>query len=214
MATKVRMYHFRISGKRGSPMTFRRVIGSVAAATVLALAPTAAFAYDEPEEGFVQVSDTNPAPGEPVEVLVEAGVDASEATLEVVSEQDSIGDGAIEIAGAQSMTKAAVAGGATTFTVTLHEEGTYTATGTNDAGEVVGQATLVVGDGVPGDDAGAGDTDDDAAAAAGDDSAAGGSGLGATGAGAGTAILGGAGALLLVAGGALLFARRRKASLA
>lgn len=196
-------------------MTFRRVIGSVAAAAMLALAPTAAFAYEEPEEEFVQVTETNPEPGEPVQVIVEAGVDSSEATLEVVSQQDGIPDSAIEIAGSQSMTKAAAPGGATAFTVTLHVEGTYALTGYNDAGEVVGQATLVVGDGEPGDDgAGDGTDDGDDAAAGDDDAAAGGFGLGDTGAGAGTALIGGAGALLVLAGGALLFARRRKASLA
>jgi len=194
-------------------MNFRGVLGSVAAAAMLALVPTAAFATDyvgDDEE--VAVSETNPAPGETFSATVEAGVESPEATLTVDSEA-GISDDAIEIAGTQSMTKATTAGSAD-FAVTLHAEGNYTLTGYDAEGNVVGESSVMVGDGEPGDaeggtdgDAGAGDDSDDAAGSAGSTG-----GLGDTGASAGTAVIGGAGALLLLGGGALLLSRRRKAT--
>ena len=194
-------------------MTFRGVLGTFAAATALALVPASAtFAYTGPEDEEVIVTETNPEPGEPFTTIVEAGVESPEATLTVTSEE-GISDDAIEIAGTQSMTKA-TAGGAAEFSVTLYAEGNYTLTGLDANGNVVGEAAVVVGDGVPGED-GAEDGDAEAGAGAGgDDSFGAAGGLGDTGADAGTAMLGGAGALLLVGGGALLFARRRKATLA
>jgi LPXTG-motif cell wall-anchored protein len=184
------------------------------------LTPTAAFAGEGYPNGPVPedvvVSETTPEEGEPVEVIVAAGEESPEATLTVTSDPASIPDSAIQIAGTQSSTKATTAGAAT-FNVTLFEEGRYALTGYDANGEVVGETMLVVGDAAPGGGAGGTGGDTDAGAGAGsDDSDAFGStgGLGDTGTAAGTALIGGAGVVLLLGGGALLYSRRRKATLA
>lgn len=191
-------------------MHFRRILGAFVASAALTFAPaTAAVAYEDVDEGLV-VSDTNPEPGEPFEVVVEAGVESPEATLAVTSEDPSVGDDTIEIAGSQSMTKETAAGAAT-FTVTLHVEGTYSLVGTDASGEVVGEATVVVGDGTAGDEDG-GDTDE-AEGGASPTSPTGGL-LPDTGADTTTTLLAVGGGLLLLGGAVvLLLARRRGAQL-
>jgi LPXTG-motif cell wall-anchored protein len=176
-------------------MTFRRVLGCALAALALTLVPTAAFAgdgYDGDDEALL-VSDTNPGVGEPFTVVV--NTDTDEATLTVTSQDSSVPDSDIEIAGTQSMTKATT-GGAAEFTVTLHAAGRYDLVGTDANGDRVGSAVVVVG----GASAGGDDTGDDGALG----------GLGDTGADSGTLLLAGAGALLLAGGGAVMLVARRR----
>jgi LPXTG-motif cell wall-anchored protein len=189
----------RIDPNRGRIM-FRRVLAGAAAAAMVVLVPSTAHAldYTGPDED-VAVSETNPAPGEPFKAIVDAEVGSAEATLTVTSESESTTDDEIEIAGSQSMTKATDAQGQAGFTVTLYAEDNYTLTGYDEAGNVVGQAVVVVGDGNPGD---VDDTDDDTTTP--------GVTLPNTGMGAGTAVIAGTGAALLVIGGFTLVASRRR----
>jgi LPXTG-motif cell wall-anchored protein len=196
-------------------MMLRRMIGTVAAAAALALVPAGAtFAYEDDAETLV-VTDGNPEPGEPFEVIVEAGPESDEATLTVTSEDPDVSDDAIEIAGTQSMTKATNAAGAATFTVTLYVEGRYVLQGFDEAGNLVGESMVVVGDGEPGSEDGTADDGDEAAGGGGSGGANAGGGitLPDTGASTGTMLLGGAGALLLAGGAALLYIRRRNTQL-
>lgn len=177
-------------------MTMRRMLGAVAATAALVLVPTTASAYNGEDEALV-VTDSNVEPGEPFTVVVDAGAGSDEATLTVTSEDPDVSDDAIEIAGSQSLTKATNAAGVAEFTVTLFVEGAYTLVGTDEAGNVVGESTVVVGDGEAGEEAA-------------EESGV----LPSTGAGSNMTLLGGGGALLLAAGTALLITRRRKAHVA
>jgi LPXTG-motif cell wall-anchored protein len=177
-------------------MTFRRALGCVLAGFALTLVPTAALAgegYEGGDEALV-VGDTTPGVGEPFRVVV--NTDTAEATLTVTSQDSSVPDSDIEIAGTQSMTKATTAGAAE-FTVTLHAAGRYDLVATDANGDQVGSAVVVVGA------AAGGDTGDD-----GDEGALG--GLGDTGMGSGTTLMLGAGVLLLVGGGAVMLVSRRR----
>jgi LPXTG-motif cell wall-anchored protein len=185
-------------------MTLGRILGSAAASAALVLLAPAgvASAYTGPDE-FVAVSETNPEPGEPFEVIVDAGAESPEATLTITSSDPSVPDDAIEIAGTQSMTKATTAGIAE-FTVTLYAEDAYTLVGTDASGNVVGRSTVVVGDGEPGEPGG------------GDEAAGGGGGtntgaiLPATGADTTTTLLAVGGGVLVLGGvTALVLSRRR-----
>lgn len=186
-------------------MNLTRAFAGLLVAAALTLTPANAFAgeYGGDDEDMI-VTDTNPEPGEPVEVVVDTGTgaDNDQATLTVTSQDDSVSDDSINIAGSQSLTKSTVAGKAR-FTVTLYVEDAYTLVGRDEFGNVVARTTLIVGDGVRG--AGDGTTD-------GDDSAAGGSagGLGSTGASVATTALAVGGSGLVLAGGALLLVGRRR----
>lgn len=190
-------------------MLLGRTLGTVVATVALVLAPTAVFAgeYGGEDEDMI-VTNTNPEPGEPFEVIVDTGTgaDNDEATLTVTSQDPGVPDSAIEIAGSQSMTKATTAGRAN-FTVTLNVEDAYTLVGRDEFGNVVSRATVVVGDGArgSGDAGGSGE-----AAAGGSAGSAAGGGLGATGASVGTTALALGGSALVLAGGALLLVRRRR----
>ena len=171
-------------------MTVRRILGCAAAVIfAIALSPSSALAY-EGDDSVLVVSDTNPAPGQPFNVQVDAGADSDEATLTVTSQGSSVAadDDDIEIAGTQSLTKPTNAGVAR-FTVTIHVAGRYNLVGFDAAGNRVGQSVVVVGDGAAGS----------------------GGGLPLTGVDGSTALIGGAG-LLLVAGGVALVASRRRSS--
>lgn len=188
-------------------MTLLRFGASLLMAAALILVPSAAFAdrYPPNPTGLI-ISDTNPEPGQPFEVIVDTRRQSDTATLTITSDDADNSD--IEIAGTQSMTKGTNAEGVATFTVTLWAEGVYTAIGEGENG-VVGRGQIVVGDGVPGGNGAArsGTTE-------GSDSGAG-FGLGDTGAGSSSALLAGGGVLLLAGGGAaLLYSRRRKMQLA
>jgi LPXTG-motif cell wall-anchored protein len=191
-------------------MSYGRILGGVATAAALILAPTGvASAYEGTDEA-VLVSDTTPAPGEPFRVVAEAGTESPEATLTVTSQDSDVSSSSMEIAGTQSMTKDTTAGAAE-FTVTLHAEGRYSVVGTDASGNVVGESVVVVGDGQTGEgDTGESDTGEGAAGGGSDA----GSMLPDTGADAGTMALAGGG-LALVLGGiaALVLSRRRKAEL-
>ena len=191
-------------------MTVRRILGCAAAVIfAIALSPSAAVAY-EGDDNVLVVSDTNPAPGQPFNVQVDAGADSDEATLTVTSQGSSVAadDDDIEIAGAQSLTKPTNAGVAQ-FTVTIHVEGRYNLVGFDAAGNRVGQSVVVVGDGATG--SGGGDEGAGSGAAGASAGSSTGGGLPLTGVDGSTAIIGGAG-LLLVAGGVALVASRRRGS--
>jgi LPXTG-motif cell wall-anchored protein len=193
-------------------MTFGRILGSVFAAAALTVAPAgAALGYGGADEEVV-VTDTNPAPGESFEVVVDAGADSPEATLTITSSDPSVPDSVIEIAGTQSMTKATTPAGTATFTVTLYVEDTYTLVGTDADGNVVGESTVVVGDGEPGEPGGDGDGGEEAAGGGGGSNA--GAILPATGADTTTTLVGLGGGLLVLGGVvALMLSRRRNAQL-
>ena len=125
-------------------MTVRRILGCAAAVIfAIALSPSTALAY-EGDDSVLVVSDTNPAPGQPFNVQVDAGADSDEATLTVTSQGSSVAadDDDIEIAGTQSLTKPTNAGVAQ-FTVTIHVEGRYNLVGFDAAGNRVGQSVVV-----------------------------------------------------------------------
>jgi len=190
-------------------MHLGRTLGSVVATAALVLVPSAALAgeYGGDDEDMI-VTETNPEPGEPFEVVVDTGTgaDNDEATLTVTSEDPGVSDDAIEIAGSQSMTKATVAGRAN-FTVTLNVEDAYSLVGRDEFGNVVARAAVVVGDGArgSGDAGGSGE-----AAAGGSAGGVAGGGLGATGASVATTALAVGGSALVLAGGAVLLLRRRR----
>ena len=190
-------------------MLLGRTLGSAAAAVALALVPSAALAgdYGGDDEDMV-VTETNPEPGEPFEVVVDTGTgaDNDEATLTVTSQDPGVPDSAIEIAGSQSMTKSTV-GGRASFTVSLNVEDAYSLAGRDEFGNVVARATVVVGDGSrgAGETGGAGDSAPGGAAGG-----VAGGGLGATGASVATTALALGGSALVVAGGGVLLLRRRR----
>ena len=192
-------------------MTVRRILGCAAAVIfAIALSPSAAVAY-EGDDSVLVVSDTNPAPGQPFNVQVDAGADSDEATLTVTSQGSSVAtdDDDIEIAGTQSLTKPTNAGVAQ-FTVTIHVAGRYNLVGFDAAGNRVGQSVVVVGDGATGS-GGGGDEGAGSGAAGSSAGSSSGGGLPLTGVDGSTALIGGAG-LLLVAGGVALVASRRRSS--
>ena len=192
-------------------MTVRRILGCAAAVIfAIALSPSTALAY-EGDDSVLVVSDTNPAPGQPFNVQVDAGADSDEATLTVTSQGSSVAadDDDIEIAGTQSLTKPTNAGVAR-FTVTIHVEGRYNLVGFDAAGNRVGQSVVVVGDGATGS-GGGGDEGAGSGAAGSSAGSSTGGGLPLTGVDGSTALIGGAG-LLLVAGGVALVASRRRGS--
>lgn len=199
-------------------MFFGRTLGSVLVAAALVLAPAPAFAapYAGDDED-IYVTETNPDEGEPFDVVVDAGTgrDNDEVTLTVSSLNPRVPDGAIEIAGSQSMTKNTVAGKAN-FSVTLYEEARYRLVGRDEFGNVVGRAMVVVGDGGRGTGGGGGNGNGGDNAGGGAGNNAGGSGLagavgglGDTGASGLTTALGLGGGALLLAGAGVLVARRR-----
>ena len=191
-------------------MTVRRILGCAAAVIfAIALSPSSALAY-EGDDSVLVVSDTNPAPGQPFNVQVDAGADSDEATLTVTSQGSSVAadDNDIEIAGTQSLTKPTNAGVAQ-FTVTIHVAGRYNLVGFDAAGNRVGQSVVVVGDGATG--SGGGDEGAGSGAAGASAGSSSGGGLPLTGVDGSTALIGGAG-LLLVAGGVALVASRRRSS--
>lgn len=189
-----------------SQMSFRRITGILFATASLVLVPSAALAGEYPgDPEDVIVTDTNPAPGEPFNVIVDGGPESDEVTLTVTSNDPGVSDDDIEIAGTQSMTKAAT-GGVAEFTVTLYVEGRYTLVGFDEAGNRVGETIVVVGDGTAGESGTAGE----GAGGAGAGGAVG--GLGATGADDMTMLIGGAGVLLLAGGGLALVAAHRRRS--
>ena len=194
-------------------MLLGRTLGSVVATAALVLVPSAALAgeYGGDDEDMI-VTETNPEPGEPFEVIVDTGTgaDNDEATLTVTSQDPGVSDDAIEIAGSQSMTKSTVAGRAS-FTVTLNVEDAYSLVGRDEFGNVVARATVVVGDGARAGEGGGGGGDN-AGGGAGNNAGGGiaGGGLGATGASVATTALAVGGSAMVLAGGALLLVRRRR----
>lgn len=198
-------------------MNLGRAIGTALVAATLVLSPSAALAYAGDDEDIV-VTETNPDEGEPFQAVVDTGTgrDNDQATLTVRSLNPRVPNGAIEIAGSQSMTKSTVAGKAN-FTVTLYEEARYQLVGRDEFGNVVGRAMVVVGDGGRGTGGGGGNGNggDNAGGGAGNNAGGGGladavGGLGDTGASGLTTALGLGGGALLLAGGGVLLARRRR----
>jgi len=189
----------------------RRAIVAVFAATLLVLAPSAAFGYSE-DDFDVTVSTTNPAPGEAFTVTVTAP-SGTEVTLTVTSDDADVNDEDIQIAGTKALTKTAVDGQAV-FSVTLTETGTYALVATDPQGNVLDTIAVVVGDVSAAPGGGDGSTGNDGSAglpgtATGAPATS--TGLPETGATATPLIIGGA-LLLLVGGAAIYFTRRMKVS--
>ncbi|WP_188037065.1 LPXTG cell wall anchor domain-containing protein [Actinotalea sp. JY-7885] len=165
-------------------MNRRRIALTVLAAATLAVAPTAAMAYDAPSFN-TSTTDATPTVGETFTITTN-GTTAGEAyTLTITSNPASISNDAITIAGTKSLTKTAT-GTSVSFSVTLTAAGTYTAQVFDAAGNLVGDEVLTV-------------TAAGAAAGA----------LPATGFD-GVELAAGAGALVLAGAGAVLVARRRQ----
>lgn len=130
-------------------MTFR-ILRVLAAAALAALVTTsAAQAYPAPEI-TVTISDSSPGIGEPFVVSATDLGDATEATLTVTSQDESVPDSAIEIAGTQALTKPVV-DESVSFTVTLSEAGVYDIVLTTDAGSSVSQVVTVGAEAAGGD---------------------------------------------------------------
>lgn len=170
----------------------RRTVLVAAAAVALILAPTAAMAYDAP--GFTStVSDSTPALGQPVTVVI-SGADANApVTLTITSNPASLSNDTIQIAGTKSLTKTANASGVVSFTVTLTGVGSFLLTATNAAGAVISTQTLTV-----------------AAAGAASGGVAGAQ-LSRTGF-EGMPLVVGGGVLVLLGAGAVVIARRRRSA--
>lgn len=165
----------------------RRTVTIAAAGLALALAPSAAMAYQAP--GFsTTTTDATPTAGVPIVITSTGFAPGDPGTLTITSSPASISNDAITIAGTKSSTKVADASGIS-WSVTLTVAGTYTAAVTNAAGQLVGDQVLTV-----------------AAAPTATTSP-----LAATG--FNSVELGiGAGVLVLAGAGAVLVARRRQAS--
>ncbi|PWD51927.1 peptidase [Serinibacter arcticus] len=166
-------------------------------AAVLALValPTAAQAYPAPPVP-VSVSSLNPAPGEPVTVTAGGLETATVATMTVTSEDPSVPDATITIAGTASLTKD-VPGSTVEFSVTHTVEGVYTHQITTDAGHDLPAQVVTVGTPSSGSGSGSG-------AGAGSGSSSGtGSDAGAAASAGGLAEtgVGSVGGLALLAGG-------------
>lgn len=121
----------------------RRAVLVAAAAVAVILTPSVAMAYNAP--GFTStVSDSTPALGAPVTVVI-SGADAkAPVNLTITSNPASISNEAIQIAGTKSLTKAANTSGVATFTVTLTAAGTYSLVASKAAGAVMSTQTLTV----------------------------------------------------------------------
>jgi LPXTG-motif cell wall-anchored protein len=129
-------------------MNLRRITSVALIGGFLAAAPTVAAAEYAADEYDVAVTDTTPEVGEPFTVTVEGPEGNPEITLTISS--PAVPDGAIEIAGTQSLTKATVDGEAT-FTVTLEEEATYTLVATDADGTVLSTQTITAIEAAGGD---------------------------------------------------------------
>ncbi len=182
---------FSLHNEAGATPTMRRVLLPLIAAIMLALSPSAAFAYGENDQ-VMGVSDSNPGAGETFTVTIQAD-DCASVLLEVNATSGVTIDGQATT----SATTSAVNGEAS-FEVAISEEGEYTLTGyCADTDEVLGTSMVVVG-----------------GAAAGGGGAAPAPNVGgvlpATGSDSTTTVLAAGGLVLLLAGGVLLMARRRK----
>jgi LPXTG-motif cell wall-anchored protein len=186
-------------------MKVTRLIALLVAAFFVLLAPTAAFAAPYPgPTGGVVATPPSPPDGNGCSTTSVTVTGAPGDTLTLIF-KDSNGNEVFN----ESQT--AGTDGSATFTVQLCGPGTFTGTGTNQGGDVLGtvQVTVPGGGSQGGGAAGGGGT-----AGSGSGSAGSGSGSGnlpATGADSGTMLtLAGALALLLV-GGVTLVAAKRKA---
>jgi LPXTG-motif cell wall-anchored protein len=169
----------------------RRALSITAASAAIVLAPTAALAYnDDPYEADVPGSV---AQGVPFDVTLEGPNENALFGLTIASA--NVPDSAIEIAGSQTMQKPTV-NGATTFSVTLHDEAVYTLTAVDANGVVVEESTITIGE-----------TASDGGGASDDDNAGGGT-LPDTGASS-TLLIVGSAALLAVGAAVIAFARRQ-----
>lgn len=167
----------------------RRSALIAAGAAALAFLPSAAMAYEAP--GYnTTASDPTPAVGESF-VITTTGTDCdAEYTLTITSDPASIRNDAIQIAGTKAVTKTASCE-QVSWRVTLSAAGTYSASVTNEAGQLVGDEVITV------------------SAAAGGGGAGAPGGLAETGfEAAGIALA--SGALVVAGAGAVVVARRRR----
>jgi LPXTG-motif cell wall-anchored protein len=170
----------------------RRAVLVAAAAAALIFAPTAAMAaYDAPDFS-ASVSDSTPAVGQSVTLTVMGGMANANQPMRLVLTSGSTSP--------RTLNATANASGVATFTFTLGSAGTFTARVFNAAGALVSDQTLTVtaASAASGGAAGAAD-------------AVSGANLAKTGSDSMGLALGG-GVLVLAGSGAVLVARRRRAS--
>ena len=121
----------------------RRIFASLAAAAALAVLPSAAAqAYVAPSVDL-EVTDTTPAPGQAIQIVLEGTVVGDSYTLTITSNPTSIPSSSIQIAGTASSTKVA-ASDSVAWTVTLQQAGSYAVAITDADGTLLASSTLVV----------------------------------------------------------------------
>lgn len=130
-------------------MVQRFLITVVTAAALLVPSAAISQAYGPPSSDM-EISDPTPLAGEPFVVEIE-GPAGSEATLQIVSQDPTVPDSAIAIAGVKALTKVIPSSGAAAFTVTLAEPGTYTLTALVDGVVTEVQTVRVLAVGVGGE---------------------------------------------------------------
>ncbi|MFC7404626.1 LAETG motif-containing sortase-dependent surface protein [Georgenia alba] len=178
----------------------RRALATAAATAGLVLAPTAALADTDDggyagEEAYLEISNEQGGEAFTFTATVfgaDEYEDGEEVTLTVTSEDESVPDSAIEIAGTASQS-GVLEGGSAAFDVAISEEGTYEIVATDSDGEFIASAVVeVYSEGEGDDDGGLG------------------GGLPETGAPNSTPLVVGAALLLAAGAGAMVFARTRQ----
>lgn len=128
---------------KGGSLVNRRIFASLAAAAALAVLPAAAAqAYVAPSVDL-EVTDTTPAVGQPIQIVLEGAVAGESYTLTITSNPTSIPSSSIQIAGTASLAKVATSD-TVAWTVTLQSAGSYAAAITDADGTLVASTTLVV----------------------------------------------------------------------
>lgn len=176
---------------------FSRALLAIITSFLLALAPSAALAYDENDGDGVSTDNPNPAVGEVFGVSLEAG----DCRVVRLSSDSPRSETTIDGKQTNSRTKPADDGEFTEFRVAIDVEGEFQLTGycVSAGNEVLGVEQVIIGDGVPGD-------------AAAETTQAG--LLPDTGADGSSTALAVGGGVLLLAGAGILLLRRRKTTTA
>lgn len=121
----------------------KRAFALGAAVFAIALVPAAAQAYPAPPV-TITVSDPTPGVNEPITVSITGLETAQTATNTTTSQDASIPDSAIEIAGVAALTKD-VPGDSVTFTHRFAANGVYTVKVTTDNGLEIPAQMITVG---------------------------------------------------------------------
>ena len=177
---------------KGGSLVNRRIFASLAAAAALAVLPSAAAqAYTAPSVDL-EVTDTTPVVGQPIQIIFEGTTIGESYTLTITSNPTSIPSSSIQIAGTASLAKVATAD-TVAWSVTLQSAGSYAAAITDADGTLLASTTLVV------------------AAPGATPAPSSGSGLATTGTDGLALAIGGAAAIALGAGVGVVARRRRSA---